>query len=61
MDKIGEVKKILENNTISWYREDKEAWIENVAKEIHQLFEEDEKEETVKLPQVVGRGGEANE
>lgn len=39
MDRIKEVKEILEHNTISWYRDDKEAWVEVVAKLICQRFE----------------------
>ena len=39
MGKFAEVKKILRNTTVSWYREDKMAWIDFVAHQICQLFE----------------------
>lgn len=47
-DKIEEVKKILEVNTVSWYRDDKIAWIEVTAKQICQLFESAPRKEMLK-------------
>lgn len=65
VDKIEDVKKILERYTMSWYREDKEWWINIVAQKIDdyylQPFEPEEEEPTVKLPYGVGLGGEAND